>query len=277
MSPARKRFQELIRQRGPQLALAEAAQCIAWEDQGAGAPEEVLRQLDGIAAAAQPRLAGRREPQQVVEALNDYLFGELGFRGNSVGYSEPANSFLDRVLATRTGLPITLSVVYMEVGWRLGLPVSGVALPGHFLARYTAPDREFYIDPFQRGLLWSRGACEERIAAAYGSITPTLAAQVMAPPSRPAILVRMLRNLKHSYLERAEPALALTAVERLLLVTPHDWHELRDRGLLHARLGAIYQALEDLDRYAREAPEATDLHEIQEYARALAATRVGWN
>jgi len=266
--PARHRFCALIRR--PEINLAEAALCIAWEDQGAGQPEAGLRQVDRLAEGARPSVAGRSNPHEIVAALNAYLFDEQGFRGNTWRYSDPANSYLDQVLATRAGLPITLSVVYMEVGWRLGLPLDGLALPGHFLARYVAPDEAIFIDPFNRGRIWSRAQCETQILTFYGSATPVLIAEVMTRPSRRAILARILRNLKNLYAQLDDAARALAAVERIVLLEPDDVGELRDRGLLRARLGQLHGALEDLDRYARLAPHAPDLPRIRQQARALA-------
>jgi regulator of sirC expression with transglutaminase-like and TPR domain len=269
--PARLRFRALIRQPESRLNLAEAALCIAWEDQGTGTPAESLRALDALAMGARPRLEGRERPIEIVTALNSYLFGECGFRGNTEHYNDPANSFLDRVLATRAGLPITLAVIYMEVGWRLGLPLAGVALPGHFLARCGMGDDALFIDPFNRGRLWSRAECEIQIATFYGDVTPALIAQVMVPPARRAILARILRNLKNLYIEREAFPAALAATERIILIEPDAPADVRDRGLLRARLGQINGALEDLDRYARMAPQAHDLLQIRQQARALAA------
>jgi regulator of sirC expression with transglutaminase-like and TPR domain len=269
--PARARFRALIRRPEPELNLAEAALCIAWEDQGEGQPAAALRQLDALAEQARTRLAGLKQPGEIVRALNSYLFGERGFHGNTWQYNDPANSFLDRVLATRTGLPITLSVVYIEIGWRLGLPLSGVALPGHFLARFGAGADTIFVDPFNRGRLWSQEQCETQIATFYGSLTPQLVEQVMAPPSRLAILARILRNLKNLYAERQDLPAALAATERILLIEPDNPQELRDRGLIRAGLGQLHHALEDLDRYARMAPHAHDLPQIKQRARLLAA------
>lgn len=268
--PARKRFCTLIRQPEEQLCLAEAALCIAWEDQGAGEPEAALQQLDAIAGSARLRLEDLTEPFEVITALNHYLFDELGFRGNHWDYDNPENSFLDRVLETRTGLPIVLSVIYMEVGWRLGLPISGVALPGHFITRYATCSEEIFVDPFNSGRLWSRSECERQVSTVYGDTTPVLMQQVLEPPTKRAILLRMLRNLKNTYLTRGDFQRALTAVERIILLDPDDAQELRDRGLLHARLDQLHHALEDLERYVRRVPNAPELSELQQYAGVLA-------
>jgi regulator of sirC expression with transglutaminase-like and TPR domain len=269
--PARRRFRALIRHPEPRLDLAEAALCIAWEDQGAADPPDGLRALDAIAAAARPRITGLTRPPNIVGALNGYLFDELGFRGNTWSYGVPENSFLDSVLETRAGLPITLSLIYIEIGRRLGLPIVGLALPGHFLARYIAPDiGDLYIDAFNRGRLWTRAECETQVASFYGIATPALMEQAMAPPAKREILARLLRNLQNTYAERGDFAHALAAVERIMLLEPDSLEELRDRGLLRARTGQLHGALEDLDRYARRAPRAADLPQIRKRAQALA-------
>jgi len=270
-NPARRRFRALIRRPEAQIDLADAALCIAWEDQGAGDPQATLRELDAIAGAARPRITGLTRPPNIVGALNGYLFDELGFRGNTWSYSDPENSFLDHVLETRAGLPIALAVIYIEIGRRLSLPIVGLALPGHFLARYVAPEiGDVYVDPFNRGRLWTRAECERQVAGFYGTVTPALLEQVMAPPTKRAILVRMLRNLKSTYIERGDEVHALAAVERIILIEPDAPQDLRDRGPLRARHGQLLGALEDLDRYARHAPRAADMPQIRQQARALA-------
>lgn len=270
MHPARARLRQLLRRPVPEQSLAEAALYIAWEDQGSGNPLATLRELDRLACAARDRLPAGQSPREVVLALNRFLFGEVGFRGNTWNYSDLANSFLDRVLESRAGLPITLSVVYLEVGWRLGLPLSGVALPGHFLVRYADSEADLFIDPFNRGRLWSREECLTQIATFYGSAAPGLVAQVLQPPSHRAILARMLRNLKNVYLERSAIAEALAATDRIVLLEPEQSQDIRDRGLLRARLNLLNGALEDLERYARMVPRAADLAQIRQQARAIA-------
>lgn len=276
-SLARQRFYTLTRCSEEELPLAEVALCIAWEDQGFGDPAAALQQLDAIAGEVRLRIEDLTEPYEVIAALNDYLFHELGFRGNSWDYYNPTNSFLDRVLETRIGLPITLSVIYMEIGWRLGLPMSGVALPGHFITRYASPTTEIFIDPFNQGHVWSRHECERQVLSAYGSATPTMLQQIMEPPSKRDILIRMLRNLKNTYLTGEDFSRALAATERILLLDPNTPQDLRDRGLLRARLNQVYAALEDLERYAHLAPNALDIPELQQYAGVLAAQLAAGN
>ncbi len=276
-APARQRFYELTRLPEKQLPLAEATLCIAWEDQGVCDVEAVLQHLDDLAGSARLRLEDLTQPRDVVAALNDYLFGELGFRGNYWDYNNPANSFIDQVLETRTGLPIILSIIYMEVGWRLGLPIDGVALPGHFIACYRTIQEEIFVDPFNQGRLWSWNDCEQQVSTAYGTATPILMQQVMTPPSKHSILARVLRNLKHIYLVQQNFARALAAVERIVWLEPDNMLEIRDRGLLRVRLDYLLQGLEDLERYIHAAPHAADLPELQQYTTLLTTGMVSKN
>ena len=270
---ARRLFAELIRRPDSQLPLAEAALAIAWEDQGGPDPRAALAQLDSLAAAASPTVRAATSPQARVAALNAMLFEQLGFHGDPRCYQQPdpANSYLDRAIERRTGLPILLSLICLEVGWRLGLPLLGLALPGHFLVRLADKGGELYIDPFGGGVLWSLADCERQIASFYGELNPELTAMLMAPPTRAAILTRILRNLKQTHLARDDAPRALAAVERLMLLDLSDPGELRDRGLLRLRLGRIHAAVEDLERYARENPAASDLLEIRGIVHDLMA------
>ncbi|MCS6841083.1 MAG: transglutaminase-like domain-containing protein [Roseiflexus sp.] len=269
-SPARRRFRAIARLPDDQINLAEAALCIAWEDQGDSNLPASLQAIDAMAAAARERIADGQGARAIVAALNAYLFEELGFRGNYWNYSDPANSFLDQVIARRVGLPILLSVLYLEIGWRLRLPMVGLALPGHFLVRYIdSQEGDLYIDPFNRGRLWSYAECERQIAAFTGNTHPALIQKVMAPPSRRSILIRILRNLKSAYIQREQFERALAAVDRILLLA-FDASELRDRGLLRARIGHWLGALADFEHYAHLAPQAGDLEAIQHQAQMLA-------
>jgi regulator of sirC expression with transglutaminase-like and TPR domain len=272
-SQARRVFTALIRRPDPQVPLAEAALALAWEDQGGPDPRAALARLDAFAELARPAVAAAADGPARAAALAEVLAGRLGFHGDPRCYQEldPANSFLNQVIERRSGLPILLSLIYLEVGWRLGLPLRGVALPGHFLVRLPDAAGDLFLDPFRRGALWSEAECERQVASFYGAISPELTAMVMAPPGRGAILARILRNLKQTYLARDEPQHALAAVERLLLLDASDPGELRDRGLLRLRVGRAHAAIDDLERYARQNPAASDLAELRGIVRELLA------
>jgi regulator of sirC expression with transglutaminase-like and TPR domain len=269
-SPARQRFASLIRRPDPTVPLAEAALAVAWEDQGGAAPWAYLGRLDAMARAVAPRVLGA-EGVERGRALAAYLFGDLGFHGDPAGYRtpDPSNNYLDRVIERRTGLPIMLSLIFLEVGWRLGLPVQGVALPGHFIVRVSDVAGDLLLDPFGGGTAWSLADCERQIASYYGQTGPELSAMMMAPPGRGSILARILRNLKQTHLTRGDTPRALASVERLMMLDASDPGELRDRGLLRLRAGSLQAALEDLERYARQNPAASDLQTIKAIATGI--------
>jgi len=267
--PARRRLIACLAQPDEQIDLADAALCVAWEDRDSGDPDAALARLDAIANDGRAHIAGLSHPPRIVAALNSYLFEHLGFCGNTWSYGEPANSFLDQTLETRNGLPITLAIMYTEIARRLNLPVFGVALPGHYIVRYQAPAQDIFIDPFRGGRIWSYAECEAHVGLFYNTVTPELMHRMLAPPSPRAVIARILRNLKGSYLERKDFAHALAAIERIILVEGESLNEIRDRGLLQSRLGRIHVALMDLDTYIRGTNEATDLDTIRRHALRL--------
>lgn len=271
-APARQHFRMLIRQTDEHLSLAEVALCIAWEDTGVSQLQPTLQQLDTSAEQLRPEITDIGDPYRIIGILNSHLFGELGLQGNTWDYSDPHNSFLDQVFARQAGIPIALSVIYLEIGWRLGLPLSGVALPGHFLTRYHTEQEEIFIDPFHEGRLWSYSECEQQVQRAFGNVDTHIMNAVMRPPSKHDILRRMLRNLKNAYIRQNSLERALAASERLLLIAPNELIEVRDRGLIYLRLGHSYQALVDLERYMQKMPDATELAHLRETLRSLANT-----
>lgn len=244
---------------------------IAWEDQGRIDLRAALDVLDQLAQTAAAPVAAAADLHGRIHALNHVLFTQQGFYGDPQCYDrpDPANSYLDQVLARRTGLPIMLALIYVEVGRRLGLPLYGLALPGHFLVRCANPGEDVYIDPFRAGALWSSAECMQQIASFYGTVTPELFAMLLRPPAAGAMLARILRNLKQTHLAQENVGGALIAVERLLLLDQSDAGELRDRGLLRLRAGRIYPALIDLETYARRSPAAADIDQIRRFVRDL--------
>jgi regulator of sirC expression with transglutaminase-like and TPR domain len=188
-----------------------------------------------------------------VTALNEYLFDELRFVGNSVTYDDPRNSFLNEVLDRRTGIPITLALLYMEVARRSGLQLEGVNFPGHFLLR--CPTRrglpqtdDLIIDAFHGGALLSEDACRERLRRHAGEESG-VESPLLAHATKPQILARMLLNLKRLYVRMHSFPQALDVTELLRAVDPSSINELRDRGLIAYHLNDYSSALRDLQAY----------------------------
>lgn len=253
---ARERFKALIE--GPEsgMNLAEAALLIAKEEYVGLDVDAYLGLLDEFARAAATHVAGLTDPTQQIEALNRFLFIEQGFRGNRDNYYDPANSYLNQVLDSRTGIPITLALVYTEVGQRLGIPVFGVGFPGHFLVKHVGADEEILVDPFFGARLTAE-QCEERLRTMYGP-TARLEPTLLRPASPKEILLRILRNLKNVHLQREDWVRMLASLERILLIAPDEPGEVRDRGLTYYRLECFGPALADLERFLSLAAEDQD-------------------
>lgn len=258
-SPARLRFAELVGR--PVVPLAEAALAIAEEEYPGLDSVAYLRRIDDLAADARARLPADRGAASALRALRAVLFTEGGFRGNAEDYYDPRNSFLNEVLDRRVGIPITLSVLYMEVAARIGFRVDGVAFPGHFLVKHVAGQREIFVDPFRGGEVLSADDCAARYrAAAPGRALDARHLEAVGPLP---ILARMLRNLERIYAERRDPVRSLWVVDRLLLLAPDDVATRRDRGLVEARLGASGAAIADLEAYLAAHPAAADADELR--------------
>ena len=201
-----------------------------------------------------------------------HIFQEEGFTGDEENYYDPRNSYLNEVLERRLGIPITLSVVAMEVGRRLGLKLAGVGLPGHFILRHPAPGGDLLFDPFRGGQPLSLDDCRE-IVSRVSSGTMTLRAEHLRSATKLEVLVRIMRNLKSAYVRAEDLPRALAAVERILILDPDDHDELRERGLILAKMGLATKALVDLESYLRLEPEAADSDEVWQQVRKIREDR----
>jgi len=247
----RARLVALAGQPDHQIDVAEAALVIAQEEYPLLDVALYLSRLDELAADARVEVDTNRPPEQVAQ-LNRFLFVRCGFTGNNDNYYDPRNSFLNEVIDRRTGIPLTLSLIYAEVAQRLELPVYGVSFPGHFLVRHVG-NPEIIIDPFF-GRIISEDECVQRLRGIYGS-EARLDRRLLRPAGAREILVRMLSNLKQVYVERSDFLRALGCAERSLLLIPDAPRELRDRGILYQRLECFAAALRDFERYLELAPD----------------------
>jgi regulator of sirC expression with transglutaminase-like and TPR domain len=271
------RFAELVTRE--QFGLAEACLLIA-EDRYPGLDAAAcVARLDAIAATVRGRLPADASAAERVAAINRHLFEELSFTGNAEAYYDPRNSYLNEVLERRTGIPITLSIVYLEVGRRVGLAVQGVAFPGHFLVKVRLGGGALVLDPFAGGAPQSPASLRarlEQVMPAAQARGADLAAYLDAASPR-QIVARVLRNLKAIYLHAGDAQAALAVVNRLLLVVPEAVEELRDRGLLFAHLECFRPAAADLASYLRRRPDAPDAAEMRDRLVALRAAAARLN
>jgi len=221
-------------------------------------PEPYIARLDAMGDAARRVVerhatsSGDMSAQCGVKALNEYLFDQLGFTGNRDKYEDPRNSCLNEVLERKTGIPLTLSIVYMEVARRAGLQVDGINFPGHFLVRcpQAHSGHQLVIDPFHSGALLSEHNCRLLLQKHVGSEV-AFSRSLLAPATRSQILVRMLLNLKRIYVHMRSFPQARDITELLLSLTPSALSELRDRGLLAYQLNDVTGALRDLQAYLK--------------------------
>jgi regulator of sirC expression with transglutaminase-like and TPR domain len=248
------------------LSLVEAAVSIAQDDYPDLDTQAVLADIDTLADRLKRRIPADAVPVQRLRWLNRYFFRELGFAGNVNDYYDPRNSYLHMVLSTRRGIPITLAVLYIELATQIGLTARGVSFPGHFLIKlrmHTGQQHgEVVIDPFT-GHSLSREELDEllgpykRSQGLMGEFDAPLGLFLQSAPPRD-VLARMLRNLKEIHRSAQDWPRALSVAHRLVILLPHAFEERRDRGLVLAELGQYPQAVEDIDAYLRQRPEAED-------------------
>ncbi|MEZ4279014.1 MAG: tetratricopeptide repeat protein [Myxococcota bacterium] len=272
------RFRALARRPEGQHGLAEGALVVAAEAQPGVDIEAGLRRIEELAARARAQVESAVSPLRSVSALNHWLFEVEGYRGNQEQYDDLRNSFLDQVLVRRRGLPITLSVLYVEIARQLGLEAYGVGFPGHFLAKVVGlgeGTQELIVDPFF-GRILTLEDCMERLRAAAGEDVP-FDPHWVRPATSSEIWIRMLNNLKLLYLRQGDGLSALGCFDRILVLEPTAPYELRDRGLLLERLDCLHAAIEDLTAYLELAPRSEDAGAIRIRRDALVRRRPALN
>jgi regulator of sirC expression with transglutaminase-like and TPR domain len=267
-----RRFRALTERDDEKINLAEAALVIAAAEYAKLTPEPWLARLDHL--AEQVQAIPESSPLANIEALNQILFEQEKFSGNDEEYDDPRNSFLNDVLERKKGIPITLSLVYMEVARQPDLPVVGVGFPGHFLVKYLRPGGEILIDPYHRGAILSPADCEALLKAHFGAESDLKLEYLLAATNK-QILARMLNNLKGSYFRRANYPKVLTMIELALSINEDRLPDLRDRGMVYFAMGRYADAVADLKAYLALAPSGDS--ERKEILRVLHRIRALMN
>ncbi|HJM88716.1 MAG TPA: transglutaminase-like domain-containing protein [Dehalococcoidia bacterium] len=262
-------FRDAIDGPADDVPLARAALLIARAENPTVDIDAYEQRLDDLSTALRERLSTKTDPTTRGSAAANFLFRELGFAGNETEYDDPRNLLFDEVLERRTGVPVTLAILYVEVCQRAGLAASAVGLPGHVVTRNDELDDDpRYIDVFNGGQALSAEDCERLVQETYGrqvkfgdyfltSITPR------------QVLQRLLHNLKARALQSADDERAGRAMDLLLAMCPWDLDEVRDRGMLHERLGDYPAALADLEQYVRFRASARDIRTITDAVESL--------
>lgn len=270
MSAGLQGFEKVLAAREERIDLAHACLMIAEDAYPGLEPVRYLGELERMAIALRGKLPQDGGAEERVLALNRFLFDELGFRGNTDEYYDPRNSYLNEVIDRRTGIPISLAVVYLEVGRRIGLPLQGVSFPGHFLVRLRLPRGTLVLDPFCGGAPQSADELRERLERVLPASDLALE-HFLEPASKRQILARMLRNLKGIYREADQPERMLEVLNRILVLAPEASAELRERGLVYQRLDCFRAALKDLSDYVAREPDAPDAADLRARMAALSA------
>ena len=221
-----------------------------------------LQQLDLIAEDIAIKLPSERYPLQIIKTINHHLYNYLEFRGNNQDYYNPKNSFLNDVIELRTGIPLTLSIIYLEIAKRLNFPMLGIGMPGHFIIRPDFKEAGIFVDAFNQGEILFKEDCEAKLQQLYQQPVK-LEARFLESVNNRQILARMLTNLKQIFLHRRKYNNVLAVISGLPILFPNNPHELRDRGLLHYELNHLQAAYQDLQAYLKFANYGDEYQMIQ--------------
>lgn len=266
MDEALGHFRDLVGLPEDALDLALGALLVARVEHPNLSPGHSLRRLDELAAASD--VARVQDPLKALHRLREFLFEEEGFKGNADDYYDPRNSCLNDVLERRLGIPITLSLVVMEVGRRVGLDIVGVGLPGHFVVRTQVGTEPVLLDPFDSGAVVTHEQAAALVARALGRQVALTDAH-FAPIGKRQILARMLMNLRGIYCRREEWDKALAIFDRLLVLDEQSAAHRRDRGTVLVKLGQLHRGAADWERYLQARPEAKDAADVRQQLRRI--------
>ena len=231
--------------------------------------EHYVHRVDELAARVAAKIEDPDDPVQIIAALNDVLFREEVFRGNTVDYYSPRNSFLHHVLDRRLGIPITLALVYMEVARRVGFQLFGVGMPGHFLLKhYDVDGHSILIDAFERGSIVTEDDCRQKLDSIYSGQV-ALQPEFLLPVTRRQMLTRMLNNLRSIYLSQRDFRRAVQVVDLILVIYPRSPEDMKQRAVLRYNLNDFRGALSDFEEYVKMSPDASDAEEIKQTALSL--------
>ena len=259
-----ERLRQIVSGPDDDISLAEAALLIA----GHGYPElnipAYLSRIEELAYMLRLRIDEEDDVPERISVLNQFLFGDLGFAANSDDYYDPRNSFLNEVLERRRGIPITLCVIYMELGRKIGLPLQGVSFPGHFLVKCAVPEGAVVLDPYSGGISLGLQELQQRLREVRGGeVSRAIIAELLVSASNKEIIVRLLRNLKAIYLREHNLDKALPIVNWIIATMPEQTPELRDRGMIYHELECPRAALVDFETYLRLSPSCEDADDIR--------------
>lgn len=264
---ARQRFHQMVQREDSTLDLTEASLVIALEEYPSLDVEFYVDQVGQWSELVRQRLEGSADPERLLSEVNRVLFEEEGFCGEEPLQFDPRSTFLNDVLDRHAGVPIALSIVYIELSRRLGLEASGVSLPGRFLVKIRGPWGELLIDPFDAGSVLTAAECQAILDQSYGGGV-RLREHHLRSCSNKQVLARVLSHLKSGFLARHDLPRASSSVERLLMLDEDDPYEVRDRGVMAIQLHRYEDGIASLERYIQLMPHAEDVSRVRE--------EIGW-
>jgi regulator of sirC expression with transglutaminase-like and TPR domain len=267
---ARRRFQEIAGRPDPLLDLVEGSLVIALEENPSLDLDRYLREVHSWSEAVRSRLEGSRDVERLVETINRLLFDEEGFHGENDDYYDPRSALLSEALERHAGLPITLSILYLELSRRVGIEAAGVALPGRFLVKFTGPFGVVVVDPFDGGRVLSTIELQKILDSMFGGGVQ-LREHHLRSFSPKEILARELAHLKAAYLAQHDLPRAAASIDRLLILDDRDAYEVRDRAALAMQMHAYRQAIDLFERYLSLMPSADDRSRVREQISYLRA------
>jgi len=263
-------FRRMLDRPEEEIDLAEAALLIAKNAYRDLDVPGYLARIGELAGKLSAQLPEDGTESSRIVALNRFLFEDQGFAPSVENYYDPRNSFLNEVLERRVGIPLSLSILYIEVGRRIGLPLQGVSFPGHFLVKCTLKEGVVIIDPYCGGITLSLQDLQQRLRETRGGeVSRAIVAAMLVAANKREILARMLRNLKGIYLDQRDYVRALSAIDWIIAIMPGEATEVRDRGLIYVKLECFRAALEDLEHYMQKVPDAADMDEIRSHVVEL--------
>jgi regulator of sirC expression with transglutaminase-like and TPR domain len=267
---ARRRFEEIAGRPEPLLDLVEASLVIDLEEDPRLDVSRHLNAVQSWSDAVLARLEGSRDVERIVATVNRLLFDEEGFLGVNDDYYDPRSALLSEALDRHAGLPITLSILYIELSRRAGIEAAGVALPGRFLVKFTGPFGVIVVDPFDGGRVLSTVELQKILDGMYGGGVQLREHHLRSFTPR-QILARELAQLKAAYLAQRDLARAAASIDRLLILDARDAYEVRDRATLAIQMHAYAQAIELFERYLVLMPSADDRSRVREQIAYLRA------
>jgi regulator of sirC expression with transglutaminase-like and TPR domain len=257
-------FSNIVSGSDETINLAEAALYIAMIEYPDLDTTTHLSMLDDMSRSLKNMLVDVSGAENTINIFNDYLFSQLGFSGNWHNFNDPRNSFLNDVLERKLGIPISLSLVYIEIGKRLDLDMQPISFPGHFLLKFVSEKQEFILDPFSGGIVLEEADLLERLQHfSEDRQSRWNLKDLLKSASNREVLTRMLRNLKNIYIAVDDLNHALSVSNILLIFEPDSIEGLRDRGFIYDRLECYRAASEDYQRYLLLNPAAQDCQSIQ--------------